>query len=95
MSENALLERTFNIIMNRLVESGQAPHYTEIAADSGVSMEEGRKTIHDLFSAGVSTGFFRIQILSHHLHPSTISPPSIESPLTVIKNGSLNEDLKR
>jgi hypothetical protein len=57
-SADVLLDRTFNIIMRRMVESGQAPHYTEIAAELGVSMEEGRKALHDLFSAGVSGWLF-------------------------------------
>jgi len=38
-SADVLLDRTFNIIMRRMVESGQAPHYTEIAAELGVSMD--------------------------------------------------------
>lgn len=44
------LDRTFNFIMRRMVETGQAPHYTELAKELGVSMEEGRKVLHELFS---------------------------------------------
>ncbi|NIM99510.1 MAG: hypothetical protein GTO24_15995, partial [candidate division Zixibacteria bacterium] len=55
---DSMLDNTFNIIMKRMVESGQAPHYTEIAAELEVSMEEGRKALHDLFSAGVSGWLF-------------------------------------
>ncbi len=58
MNEHSMLDKTFNIIMKRRVESGQAPHYTEIAAELGLSMEEGRKALHDLFSAGVSGWLF-------------------------------------
>ena len=43
------LDRTFHFIMKRMVESGQAPHYTEVASGLGISMEEGRKALHDLF----------------------------------------------
>ena len=53
MSEPSLLDRTHYIIMKRMVETGQAPHYTEIAMELGVSMEEGRKALHDLFSARI------------------------------------------
>jgi hypothetical protein len=53
MSGPSNLDRTFHFIMSRMVESGQAPHYTEIAAELGVSMEEGRKALHELFAAGV------------------------------------------
>ncbi len=58
MDEPTALERTFQIIMERMVETGQAPHYTEIATEMGVSVEEGRKALHDLFSAGVPGWLF-------------------------------------
>ena len=58
MSETSKLDRTFHIIMSRMVETGQAPHYTEIAADLGVSVEEGRKALHELFAAGVPGWLF-------------------------------------
>ena len=58
MSEPTLLDMTFQVIMKRMVETGQAPHYTEIAAELGVSVEEGRKALHDLFKAGVPGWLF-------------------------------------
>jgi hypothetical protein len=50
MAEPSLLDRTFSVIMKRMVDTGQAPHYTEIAADLGVSPPEGREALHKLFS---------------------------------------------
>jgi hypothetical protein len=47
------LDQVFQIIMNRMKETGQAPHYTEIAADLGLSVEEGRDALHSLIRAGV------------------------------------------
>ena len=44
------LDRTFHFIMKHMVESGQAPFHTDIAGALGVSIEEGRKAMHDLFS---------------------------------------------
>ena len=44
------LDKTFHFIMKHMVQTGQAPHYTEIAKELGVSMKEGRKVLHDLFS---------------------------------------------
>lgn len=58
MSKLALLDRTFSIILKRMVESGQAPHYTEIATRLGIPMEKGREALHDLFDAGVSGWLF-------------------------------------
>ena len=53
MSNPTMLDRTFHVIMKRMVESGQAPFYTELAAALGLSVEEGRKVLHDLFSSGI------------------------------------------
>jgi len=53
MLEQIPLESAFHTIMNRMVKTGQAPYYTELAADLGISPEEGRKVLHKLFSAGV------------------------------------------
>jgi hypothetical protein len=38
--------------MKKMVETGQAPHYTEIAVGLGVSPEEGRKALHEVFFPG-------------------------------------------
>jgi hypothetical protein len=57
MSDLGRLDKTFNIIMNRFVETGQAPHYTEIAGELGVSIEEGRKSVHELFSLPMFPGW--------------------------------------
>ena len=53
MGEPGTLDRAFQIIMKRMVKTGQAPYYTELSADLGISTEEGRKVLHKLFSAGV------------------------------------------
>jgi len=49
MANSADLDRTFHLIMKRMVETGQAPHYTEVASGLGISVEAGRKVLHDLF----------------------------------------------
>jgi hypothetical protein len=53
MNNTELMDKTFHFIMKRMVETGQAPHYTEIAAELGLTLEEGCKTMHTLFSKGV------------------------------------------
>lgn len=49
----ARLDETYRIIIDRLVETGQAPHYTELAAALGVPVEEGRKALHELIDAKI------------------------------------------
>ncbi|MFC1883733.1 hypothetical protein ACFL2O_03085 [Thermodesulfobacteriota bacterium] len=58
MNDLKELDRTYAIIMKRMVDTGQAPHYTEIAKEVGVPPEEGRKRLHDLFSAGIPGWLF-------------------------------------
>ncbi|MGD0233139.1 MAG: hypothetical protein ABSC55_01235 [Syntrophorhabdales bacterium] len=58
MSELSQLDRTFHFIMKRMVETGQAPFYTDIAGELGVSPEEGRKALRGLFGAGVAGWLF-------------------------------------
>ena len=53
MAELALLDKAFSNIMMRLVETGQAPHYIELALDLGLSVEEGRQTLHNLIATGI------------------------------------------
>ena len=53
MAEMALLDRAHASIMQRMIETGQAPHYTELAKELGLSMEEGKQVVHDLMAAGI------------------------------------------
>ena len=52
MSEPIQVDKVFQIIMKRMMETGQAPHFTEIAAKLAVPVEEGRKALHELYSPG-------------------------------------------
>ena len=53
MAVLALLDKAFSNIMMRLVETGQAPHYTELASDLGLTVEQGRQTLHNLIATGI------------------------------------------
>ena len=44
MNSPILLDKTYQVIIKRLVETGQAPHYTEIATELGLSVEEARRS---------------------------------------------------
>ena len=61
MAELATLDKAYQVTMARIVQSGQAPHYTELAAELGVSMEEGKVILHELIDTGIPAW----------LHPST------------------------
>jgi hypothetical protein len=38
MNEPTTLDRAFHVIMRRMVETGQAPFYTELAAELGLTV---------------------------------------------------------
>ena len=48
-----ILDRAFSNIMQRFIHTGQGLHYTELANDLGLDMEEGRQLLHDLMAAGI------------------------------------------
>ena len=53
MPSPTLLDKAYHVIITRLMETGQAPHYTEIAQELGLTMEEGRQTLHELMAAHI------------------------------------------
>ena len=54
MSQPAVLDQAFHVIMKQMTEIGRAPFFTELATAIGVLPEEGRKIQKDLFSAGIA-----------------------------------------
>lgn len=58
MNDLSQLDRTFHFILKGMVDTGQAPFYTEIAAELGVSVEEGRSLLHELIGAGYAAWLF-------------------------------------
>jgi hypothetical protein len=51
MADPALMDRMFTRIMRGLVDSGTAPHYAELARALGLSVEDGRRLLHDVMQA--------------------------------------------
>ncbi|OGL25135.1 MAG: hypothetical protein A3G44_01275 [Candidatus Rokubacteria bacterium RIFCSPLOWO2_12_FULL_73_47] len=46
------LDRVFQMIMRRMVETGRAPHYAELAPALRCTTEEARQAIHAIFTRG-------------------------------------------
>jgi hypothetical protein len=53
MDSPTLLDKTYHIIITKFLATGQAPHYTEIAAELRVPVAEGKRALHDLMDSGV------------------------------------------
>ena len=74
MSDQNTFDQIYRFILMKMVQTGQAPHYTEIAAELGVSMEEGRSLLHDLFSRGMAAWLFPDTDLIASLAPFNNQP---------------------
>ncbi|MBI3965474.1 MAG: hypothetical protein HY329_07545 [Chloroflexi bacterium] len=48
MADLTVLDRAFTFLMGRLIETGRAPHYTDLARHLGCSVDEGRAVLRDL-----------------------------------------------
>jgi len=59
MPSSTDMNKTFHIIMERMIATGQAPDSTEVAAGLGVSPAEGQKALRKLFSAFGFPGWFQ------------------------------------
>ncbi len=58
MPELSKLDKVFQIVIKHFIEKGQAPHYTEIATELGISTEEGKEALHELLFPGFPAWFF-------------------------------------
>jgi hypothetical protein len=53
MSQAGVLDKTYNTIIKKMVATGGAPHYTEIAGAVKIPIEEARKALHELMAVGI------------------------------------------
>ena len=47
------LDRAYNSIMQHILQTGRALHYTGLAESLGLSVEEGRQLLHELVDTGI------------------------------------------
>ena len=47
VAELSQLDRAFTAVMNRFIQTGHAPHYTELAGALDLSVEDGRAKYED------------------------------------------------
>ena len=70
--------------MSSLVDTGQAPHYSELATALGCPIEEGRQIVHDL--AGAASASIRLNPDTDWI--ATFSPLSlIPTPFKISVDG--------
>ena len=54
-AEPQLLSRMYHAIMLGFVRDGRAPHYTNLAQQLGLGIEDARRTLHELIEMGLPT----------------------------------------
>ena len=62
MASLELLDRAYFAVMQRFISDVQGPHFTELAAELGLQMEESRQLLRELVSTPGVPGW---------LHPET------------------------
>ena len=53
MTEQTMLDKAYELVLQRFIDTGRAPHYIEMAAELGMPPEEGRQLVHDLTQSGL------------------------------------------
>jgi len=48
MAEPTTLDAAFHFIITRMVDTGRAPHYSELADFLSLSIDDGRNVLHEL-----------------------------------------------
>ena len=56
MADLPTLDRAFHCVMRTLVETGQAPHYSQLASELECTIDEGRQILHELMAAATAGG---------------------------------------
>jgi hypothetical protein len=53
MTGASRLDQTYHFIMRCFVETGRAPHYTDIARAFSVSPDDGKRLLHEVMAVGL------------------------------------------
>ena len=53
MAEVETLNRTYQTIMTSFIQTGRAPHFTEVGRTLGLPLEEARQTVRELVELGL------------------------------------------
>ena len=92
MDDAARLDEIYHVIISVFVERGQAPHYTEIASRLGISVEEGKRRLHELMATRLPNWLFPETDLIASFAPFNNLPTQYRGePLSVdVRDGVIN-----
>ena len=52
MAETPTLDAAYHFIITRMIDTGEAPHYSELARYLSLTIDDGRNLLHELASNG-------------------------------------------
>ena len=59
MEETALVQRAYTAVLEHLIKTGRAPHYTELAATLRLPPEEARQIQHKAADSAIACWFVK------------------------------------
>jgi hypothetical protein len=59
MEKDLLVQRAYTAVVEHIVNTGRAPHYTELGEILGLGMEEARQIQHEAADAAIACWFVR------------------------------------
>ncbi len=59
MQETTLVQRAYTAVIEHFINTGRAPHYTELAGALGVSPEEARQVQHKAAESSIACWFVK------------------------------------
>ena len=54
MRETTQLDAAYHFIISRMIDTGQAPHYGELADHLSLSISDGRRVLHELVESSAA-----------------------------------------
>lgn len=95
MPDATRLDRIYRFVLETVIASGQAPHYTQIATQFGIAPDAGKRMLHDLMAAGLPNWLHPGTDLIASVAPFNVLPTHYRITIDGEQNGSRNAASKR
>ena len=91
MEDTQLLAKLYHTTLSALVRDGRAPHYTQLARELGISVEEGRTALRELVATGVPAIWLHQGDYIASFAPFSNIPTHIAVSVDGVQNGTGSE----
>ncbi len=59
MADASMMDRVYQFVLETMIERGDAPHFTEVAAAFSVKPAQGRELLRELLGTGIPAWFYQ------------------------------------